>query len=113
MKNENLEVYQKLYKITEKNLKNTGKQMDFTEATFLHGAKGKRGEADMLELAKLDNPSFIQSCYVSLFYRIPDEGAAKRWEREYGLSRLEFQKKVVKALTNSQEFLDKRVVLKK
>ena len=112
MKEQSLEIYQNLYRITEKNMEKNQMKMDFTEDAFLHGTKGKRGEADMLELAKLDNPSFIQSCYVSFFYRIPDEGAAKRWEREYGMNRVDFQKKVVKSLTNSQEFLDKKVVLK-
>lgn len=112
MEEQSLEVYQNLYRITEKNMKKNEKKIDFTEATFLHGTKGRRGVADMLELAKLDNPSFIQSCYVSFFYRIPDEGAAKRWEREYGMNNADFQKKVVKSLTNSQEFLDKKVVLK-
>lgn len=112
MSTQDLVTYQTLYRIAEENMKRSGKSMDFTENAFLQGVRNKRGEADLLELVNLDNPSFIQSCYVSFFYRIPDEGAAKRWEREYGLSNQEFQKKVVKSLTNSQEFLDKKVVLK-
>lgn len=106
-----MDVYSKLYDITQENMKKGGQELVFTKAAFLFSTKCQAGKADLFQLMELDNQSFFQAAFVGFFYRIPDEGAMDRWNRECGLDKEEFQEKVIRSLTGSEEFRDKRVKL--
>lgn len=106
-----MDVYSKLYDITQENMKDAGEELVFTKDAFLFSTKCQAGKADLFQLMDMDNQSFFQAAFVGLFYRIPDEGAMERWNRECFLEKEEFQQKVIRSLTNSDEFRDKRVKL--
>lgn len=105
-------VYGSLYDIASENMKNSGGDFEFSRDAFIFATQCVPGQAELLQMNDMDNMSFIQSAYVSFFYRTCDAEAYKRWNGEKGLPEAEFRKKCITSLSRSGEFIDKGVTLK-
>lgn len=105
------EKYRCLYRIVESNMKTAGKCMEFEEHTFL-SALGEYGNvADILRWRNNSTKIFLENIYMQLLERFPDAYVRERWGKEERKS-LDDQRRIVKMVVNSQEFLQKNSFVK-
>lgn len=96
--------YRDLYKLVEKNMKNAGRTMQFSQDALLHSARRAPGEMDVTALINEDytTRSLIEAVYISAFNNLPDQEGFENWEGVAAKSsRFDFIKTLISSAVNS------------
>lgn len=107
--NQELSVYENLYKITKKNMEHAGKELGFTVSPFLASVRHSPNQADILSWSHYDPEAFLQIAYMNLLKRTPEPEAIGQWKKQEHKPREVYQKMVISAITGSEEFAAKGV----
>ena len=100
-----LKVYDRIYDITKNNLERAGMEMAFTKDAFLYSTKRDLTYINVFDLVNYDNETLLQVLYIAFFFRTPEKEARRNWGAVKDLSIQEFQKKIFKTLSSSQEYM--------
>ncbi len=107
--------YRKLYGLVDKNMKQAGKTMQFSQDALLHSARRTVGELDVTELLNAEYPvrSLIEAVYISCFNVLPDANAYAHWEEQAKqLSRRDFVKQLITSAVDSDARINQNVKVK-
>ena len=104
VKTEDTEIFSELYDFMSDNLAKENLTTPLTKESFLFSVQNTPGEADMMLMETMDNPSFIQACYVGFLYRTQDVPAMETWEEHLSMPTEEFRQFVVSELKKAGEF---------
>lgn len=99
------QVYQDIYAITKTNLEKAGMEMIFSEDAFLYSTKRDLKYVNAFDMPQYDNTTLLQVLYIAFFMRTPEESARISWGKLNQMPPREFQIKLFKTLSSSQEFL--------
>lgn len=105
--------YEQIYRIAAGRCARNGRRLSFSAKDFRFMLDHGTGEVDLSEWKNYDNRTFFRACYCGLLLRFPDERAWKKWRGKIRhLSRVRFQKKLLRVTLNSEEYKVKGVVLR-
>ena len=106
--------YSQLFEIANKNMQQSGKTFDRRRAAFFYYIKNDPYKIDILNLLEVEasNREFIDIAYMTFFDHLADDDSIKRYENILSLSHLEFRRKLICELMNSQEAknIDKKIL---
>mgnify|MGYP001345920073 CR=1 FL=1 len=99
--------YSQLFEIANKNMQQSGKTFDRQRAAFFYYIKNDPYKIDILNLLEVEasNEEFIDIAYMTFFGHLADTNSRKYYENilSHSYSHLEFRRKLICDLTNSQE----------
>lgn len=104
-------VYQDLYDITKNNIEKAGMDMAFSRDAFLYSTKRDLKYVNAFDMPQYDNQSLLQVLYIAFFFRTPEENARINWGKLNDMPPRDFQEKVFKTLSSSQEFIKNGTII--
>lgn len=104
-------IYEKIFDITNENLKLSGNEMPFTKEAFLYSTESQLGYVNIFDLLLYNKRTFLQCLYIALFYRTPEKMARENWGKLDHLNDFEFQQKAIQSLMASEEYIRNGVII--
>ena len=105
-------LYAAIYDIVEKNYSAAGGEMSIDKPCYMVMVDNTPGTVNVLDMSRQeDNDRFLKTAYLSMLARQIDNAALENWTEYEGMPTLEFQRRVVNALKNSDEFFNTQIRL--
>lgn len=102
---QDIDVYSKIFDITNQNMKDAGKSFNVSKSAYLHLSKDNPQSVDIFELSQEDdNAVFLEKAYISFLKRLSDDTAYKNWSGRFSLPKHEFQRLLTITMINAPEF---------
>ncbi|MBC2455744.1 class I SAM-dependent methyltransferase [Clostridium beijerinckii] len=97
------DIYNKIYSVTNENMKGLRK-IDLTKEAFSRWSNIEYDKIDMNYLYDTDNESFLEAAYLALLNRTVDFKAREFWKLRFNDNKEEFQRELLNTIINSMEF---------
>ena len=102
-------LYAELYDIVHERLRESGLSMVGFKETFCYAAQLESGVLDGNGLEKMNNQMFLESVYLGILNRLPDESARIEWGYKMDNDPDKFRQELLEAIIPSTEALLKGV----
>lgn len=96
-------VYAALYDVVNRNMATAGKTFVPTKNSFLLSTELEPQKTNLELLKDVNKEEIVQTAYVTVLRRFPDEGAIQYWKQPYIYQREDYNKIVIKSVVNSIE----------
>lgn len=107
-----IDIYNSLIHIVEKNLQNVQKKLEFSPEAFLISVQSKPDIINMSLWSDLDPDIFLEVAYMHLLKRVPEKEVLNYWEkRKQSMTKTAYQSAVIESIINSEEYSIKKVVV--
>lgn len=99
-----LDVYGKIYDMTEHYMSELEVQIPYSKAVFLTSIAHKANEVDVNRWIHFEGEDFINAAYLQLLKRFPTKQDLIYWERQS-----DYKEKLIVTIVNSMEFIRLRI----
>lgn len=102
-----LEVYNKLFQISENNMINSGNEVNISKEAFLAVVGEPALMTNIVKIWKLPKLAYLQALYALALRRLPDEGMVEICKIDTQ-SDNEYKREITESVRHSQEFREKQ-----